>query len=131
MELQTQNKSVSITTNKSEQLVKELYHINYVVNYPLSDIMLEGWEKTIKELEPEITNEVIKWILDKVKLGYIDWDNKKGVQNIFDGFRKYIEFKIREVDAQSKRGGVHTPSTKWNLLYVKYKKNTYDNQMVY
>jgi hypothetical protein len=132
-QLTTQNKSVSITTNQNELLVKELYHINYIVNYPLSDIMLEGWDKTIKELEPEITNEVIKWILDNVKLGFMDWDNKKGIQNIFEGFRMYINYKIA-LDAKESNDGYFPQkqiNNKWNILYAKYKKNKYDNQMVY
>ncbi len=132
MELQTtQNKSVSIITNKNELLVKELYHINYVVNYPLSDIMLEGWDRTIKELEPEITNEVIKWILDNVKLGFMDWDNKKGIQNIFEGFRLYISYKIKERSVECEKLGIRENLNKWNILYLKYKKNKYDNQMAY
>jgi hypothetical protein len=133
-QLTTQKKLVNITTsNKISNLSKELYHINYLINYPLSDNMIEGWERTLNELEPEITAEVIKWIVDNSKLGFFEWDNKKGIQNIFEGFRKYINYKIA-LDAKESNDGYFPQkpiNNKWNFLYVKYKKNKYDNQMVY
>lgn len=75
--------------------------------------MLEVWANTILELEPEINESVIKWIVDKMKIGIIDFDNRKGIQNIFDGFRKYIDYKIKAENSRD--------FTKWNSLYVKYR----------
>ena len=85
MELQTTNKLVNITTN--EQMIKELYHVNYLVAYPLSDTILEGWCKCIIELKPETTPEDIKKMINKMKLGLIPYDPKLGIQNIFRGLR--------------------------------------------
>ena len=83
MELQTTNKLVNITT--SEQIIKELYHVNYLVAYPLSDIMLEGWAKCIIDLKPKTTPEDLRKVINKMKLGVIPFDPKLGIQNIFKG----------------------------------------------
>lgn len=83
-----------------------------MVAYPISDTMLEVWANTLNELEPEITPDAVKWIIDKMKVGIIDFDNRKGIQNIFEGFRKYISHQIKESNSRE--------ITKWNALHVKY-----------
>jgi len=83
MNLQTTNKSVSTTIN--EDMVKELYHVNYLVAYPLSDLMLEGWAKCISELKPELKPLELRELINKMKLGVIPYDPKLGIQNIFKG----------------------------------------------
>lgn len=114
MELQKMdNKLASITIN--EQLVKQLYHFNYLTSYPINDSTLEGWARSIEELEPIITPDVIRWICDNMKIGKIDYDNRKGIQNIFNGFRKWINYQ------QS-----INPTDELSLLYRKYKLNSED-----
>lgn len=94
MELvKTDNQLVSITINP--EIAKALFHVNYLTPYPYSDMIIEGWAKSIQELEPEITSEVIKWILDNMKKGLIEYDSKKGIQNIFSGFVKYCMYILR------------------------------------
>ena len=106
----TENQLAS--THLKISLIKQLFHVNCLVAYPISDTMLEVWANTLSELEPEITPEVVKWIVDKMKLGMLDFDNRKGIQNIFEGFRKYISHKIKEENSRE--------VTKWNLLFQKY-----------
>ncbi len=112
MELQPINQSQLANTTTKVELAKALYHINYLTSFPYSDIVLEGWTNSIIELEPEITPEVVKWITDRMKVGLIEFDSKKGIQNIFNGFRKYIDLQI-----QGNKTGV---LNKWNDLYRKY-----------
>lgn len=100
-------------------LINELFYVNCIVAYPVSDTTLEMWSKSILELEPEITPEVVKWIMNKMIMGLIPYDSKIGIQNIFNGFRKYIDFQINESGATVPYGTI----TKWNILYKKYNLN--------
>lgn len=68
-----------------ETMAKELYQVNYLTSYPISDLMLEGWAKCILELRPDTTTSDIKTVIDKMKVGDLPFDNKKGIQNIFVG----------------------------------------------
>ena len=56
----TENQLANTTTN----LIKELYHVNYLVAYPISDIMLEGWAKCLTELAPGMSSYVLKEIIE-------------------------------------------------------------------
>jgi hypothetical protein len=84
-----QKTQASITIN--DNFVKQLYHVNYLVNYPISDIMLEGWTRSINELMPEATPQDIKFVIDKMKLGEIKFDSRKGVQNILVALKSYTK----------------------------------------
>ena len=80
----TENQLANTTTN----LIKELYHVNYLVAYPISDSMLEGWAKCLTELAPGMSSYLLKDIIDKMKMGHIAYDHKKGIQNIFIAYQK-------------------------------------------
>lgn len=111
MEIQKmQSQLANITTDI--ELIKQIYHVNYLIPYPLNDAMIEGWAKSLQELEPEITADIVKWIVDKAKIGAFEWDNKKGIQNIFKGFVFYLQDVIN-------KQGYHIEN-KYNILYKKY-----------
>lgn len=88
-----ENQLANITTPNPDY-VKQLFHINYLTSYPISDIMLEGYSVSIQELVPEISVKDIKEIIDRMKLGSIDFDSKKGVQNIFKGYVVLLKEKL-------------------------------------
>jgi len=93
------------------EMVKQLYHLNHLTPFPVSDNILERWSASIQELEPEITPEVIKWICNNMKIGWIEYDNRKGIQNVFIGFRSWIK-EHQEILGKEK----------YKTLYDKYKK---------
>ena len=111
-QLISKRESRSVSTHNIEALAIELYHVNQLTSYPFSDVVLESWAVSLINLEPEITVEAINWITDRMKTGQIQFDGKKGIQNIFNGFRDYITFQIRN-KADSK-------IDKWNDLHKKY-----------
>ncbi len=96
----TESQLANITVNVD--LVKALYHVNYLVSFPISDLMLEGWSKSITELRPEITPSTVKWIVDHMKLGIIEYKSKMGIQNIFQGFSVYLNHEIKKKNDQIK-----------------------------
>lgn len=73
---------------KEIEIAKLIYHVNYIIAYPLSDLHLEGWAKSINELKPELNIENLKKVIDKFKLADLQWDTKKGIQNIFIGLKR-------------------------------------------
>ncbi len=87
--IQVVNRSASIIQVDTE-FVKQLFHVNCLVSYPITDPMLEVWARSIQELTPELTVDILKQIIDKMKTGEYDFDNRAGVQNIFKGYKKYI-----------------------------------------
>lgn len=98
MELQKKNQEVSIQANDLDiELIKELWQVNCVVSYPLSDEMVEVWSRCIKELAPDTTPKMIKEVVNKFKLEEIIYDSKKGIQNIFNALKKSKEVKRVDV----------------------------------
>ena len=95
--LKTISEEVSANTidnNYFDRLVCELYQINQVTTFPVSDKNLEAWGNSIIELAPELTPEILKKIINKYKTGYYQWDNKVGLPNIFKGYHQLILEKI-------------------------------------
>jgi hypothetical protein len=85
------NQSPSTTTN---DMAKALYHINYLAAYPVSDSMLEGWASTITELTPELTPEILKTLINRMKLGIYEYNERKGIQNVFKAYRRFLTERL-------------------------------------
>lgn len=67
----------------NKELAKQVYQINQLVPYPLSDIQIEDIAKSLEELVPELTPMQLKKMIDRFKIGYYEWDKTKVIQNIF------------------------------------------------
>lgn len=91
MELQKLKKDILSLTKEQTEIAKELIHFNQLTPYPYSDLQISQWVKSITELIPEMTPEIIKHIIDRLKLGVYEYDSRLGIQNVFAGFRKYLE----------------------------------------
>ena len=83
------------------KITKELYRINYLTSYPLSDKMLEDWSVCIYRLEPFITPEVLRELIDSMIIGSYDYIPSKGIQNIFNNFKIWVKVK-RATDHDNK-----------------------------
>ncbi len=78
MEIQKQNNQLANTS----ELLKQIAQVNLLTAFPINDLYLEQWVKTIQELAPDLTPERLKSLIDKMKCGILDYDHRKGVQNI-------------------------------------------------
>lgn len=78
----TPNQLANISDPSWLPIAKELVHINLLVAYPVSDAMLEIWAKTIEELAPDLTPEILRKLINRYKLGELEYDTKSGIQNI-------------------------------------------------
>jgi hypothetical protein len=81
-ELQRANQSLGLS-EKVIELALVVFHINQVVPYPLSDLQIADWAKSINELRPDVEPQKLKEVIDKMKLGQIEWNYRQGIQNIF------------------------------------------------
>lgn len=80
----TTNQSQGIVLSPKEiEIALQVYHINHLTAFPLSDQLIDEWSRSISELRPEVTPEQIKEVIDGMKQGYIEFDNRLGIQNIF------------------------------------------------
>lgn len=61
----------------------QVYHINHLTAFPLTDNQIDEWSRSINELRPDVTPEQLKEVIDGMKQGLIDFDNRLGIQNIF------------------------------------------------
>lgn len=67
------------------QLCKQIFSINQLVAFPLSETQMEDWATTLKRLAPNVTNETLQIVLDKFATNRTKWNEKQGIQNIFRG----------------------------------------------
>lgn len=82
--LQPNNNNLSTPLNKKElEIAKELWHVNQILTYPLSDSQIEAWSISINELKPVLIISDLTKAINLVKIGRIEWDNKVGLPNIF------------------------------------------------
>jgi hypothetical protein len=83
MELIKNNSSLSTV---EIDLARQIYQINLLIPYPLTDSQIEDFSRTLQELVPELTPAQLKRMIDRFKMGIYEWDRNKMIQNIF----KYV-----------------------------------------
>ena len=71
-----------------------IVHINQLTPFPYSDFQLIDWAKSINELTPELTPDILKKIIDKFKIGIYEFDSRAGIQNVFRGYKLILGEKI-------------------------------------
>jgi len=81
-------------------LSKELYRINYLVSYPLSDKMIVDWAVCINTLEPFITPEILHEIIDSMIMGCNEYNPNKGIQNIFNSFKNWLSNNKKNIPTE-------------------------------
>lgn len=108
---------------KITELSKAVFHVNQLTGYPLPDAVIMDWAKSISELAPEITPKTIKIVTDKMKVGLIDYDHRKGIQNIFNGYKIVLEnYRISIQDSLNKmnQNGIPRSDIKHKELDVEH-----------
>jgi hypothetical protein len=90
------NTSVQSTplNNKEFEIASALTKVNMLAPFPLKDLQLEDWSKTINRLMPDLKLPDLNQVLDNMIIGKVEYDNRKGIQNIFNGLasieRKFV-----------------------------------------
>ena len=101
-----QKATPNLSLEKIKEVGKEIYQINQLVQFPISDEMIKDWTKSIHELAPELDGTKLKYIIDKFKTGELEYDSRKGIQNIFLAYIKLLSDTIQDYQAlQVKHNG--------------------------
>lgn len=93
------------TTNLSLPLLNTcnvLVHYNQLTSYPLSDIQIVDWANSLKELFPEMTDEVLKSLINGLKLGVYNFNDRVGIQNITLAYKVYVLNQINSLNSAHK-----------------------------
>lgn len=85
----TQDNNIVKLTDKELQIASEIYEVNLLAPYPLTSIQIEDWSRSLNKLLPNLEISVLEKLIDDFKTDAIEWDYKKGIQNIFIGLRSY------------------------------------------
>ena len=93
MELIKNNSSLSIV---NLDLAKQVYQINQLVPYPLSDVQIEDIARSLDRLVPELTPELLGLMMDRFKYGYYQWDRTQLIQNIFNNLGSILSEKYKD-----------------------------------
>lgn len=80
------------------------------MNYPLTDIQIESWSKSINELRPNQDLKKLNAIINMMKIGSIEFNSRLGVQNIFLALKKYDKIKIGYLISNEQHRNRHTLS---------------------
>lgn len=79
----TSDSSTGKLSNKELQIAGEIYEVNQLAPYPLSSIQIEDWARSINKLLPELQVSDLERVINDFKMDKIEWDYRKGIQNIF------------------------------------------------
>lgn len=72
---------------KEMSIGKILLGVNELSAFPLNTEQISDWAKSINELSPELELGKLKLVIDKMKMGEIEYDKGLGIQNIFLGLK--------------------------------------------
>jgi hypothetical protein len=71
-----------------ELLERIVYQVNFLRQYPLSPIEIAEWSRTLLEFDTELDFEALKFIIQQMKFGNLEYEQKDGVQNLTRAFLK-------------------------------------------
>lgn len=80
--------SVVTLTKDQQELCNELSKINRLRDYKLTDMELIGWADSICATLEVIHLPAIKFAIDKMISGEIEYDRNLGVKNIFEALKR-------------------------------------------
>ena len=99
MEITKLNQDLSSLRNKIIEVGKGLYHLNQLTSFPISDDSIIEWSKSIDEILPELELKDLTDLIKDFKTGFIEYDNRLGIQNIFNGLRKKYPMKYKSISS--------------------------------
>ena len=71
-----------------EAIARIVYEVNQLRQYPLNDIEIAEWATTLDEFDPKMDLEALRFIIQQMKFGNLEYEQKDGVQNLTRAFQK-------------------------------------------
>jgi len=65
-----------------------LEYVNDLTPYELPGQKIESWARDVLQVYPNIDLEMISFMILCFKTEQLIWDDRKGIQNIFNGLRR-------------------------------------------
>lgn len=85
-QLQKSRHALSTQLNGKEiEIARLVCQVNQLVAYQISDQQIEDWALSINSISPDLDLIDLYEVIKRMKLGKIDYDTRKGIQNIFLG----------------------------------------------
>jgi len=81
---------------KELEIVVPLFYANLLSPFRVEDPILEQWSMTINRLIPELEISELEQLMDSFMRGHTEYDNKKGIQNIFTGLEELFPEKYEK-----------------------------------
>lgn len=92
MDKQLQQVSSQNTLSVKEvDIAVEVYKVNLLVPYPLKDYQIDEWAICINKIYPDLDPNLLNRIFEKMMKDEIQWNPKKGIQNIFIAIRNELD----------------------------------------
>lgn len=104
MENKLQKANTNSLSSEIRNMGVELFHYNQLTTFPLSDAQIIDWAKSISEIAPNLTIEILHEIIRRFKIGQGEFDSRLGIQNIFNGYRTILREQMEDVGKKIHRG---------------------------
>lgn len=80
-----------------------LSEINQILQFPLSDEMVTNWSETILEANKDVDLNILRFVVFMFKLGEFEYDQKKGIINIFNGLKRTLKLEriVKDLNVQT------------------------------
>lgn len=75
-----------LQNDKVIEIARELYQINQLTHIKISDQEIIDWAGSLIELQKDVTPQWIRKIVNRMKLGQLEYDYRLGIRNIFNAF---------------------------------------------
>jgi hypothetical protein len=86
--VKTHTSGLATLPEEFEQLCQIVYQVNFLRQYPLSPVEIAEWARTLVEFDPELDYATLKFIIQQMKFGNLEYEQKDGVQNLTRAFQK-------------------------------------------
>lgn len=79
--------------DKLEYTIPIVSEINQILQFPLNDEMVTNWSETILEANKDVDLIILKFVVFMFKIGDFEYDQKKGIINIFNGLKRTFKLE--------------------------------------
>lgn len=86
--LSTPSNSVQKLSPKGVRILKVIVNVNDCVPFKLDLTDLSNWSQDLERLCSDSELHKLRFLMDCFKTDQIVWDQKKGIQNIFNGLKR-------------------------------------------
>lgn len=85
---------------KEVALCAAILEINKLRDFKMDDAEIMEWKDTILKLEPDVTPEILVFVVEQMMLGKIEYRKDLGIRNIFLGLKE-VELKDGKLKLKS------------------------------